>query len=167
MEIDARNGAVVRFGRKHGIATPLNEMAVALLVAAQDARTFRRGVEAAARDSGQRLRASSALVGELASRREVVERHAPQIVVRRPVAPERLDVRQHRGVLLVLREIERVVRDLADDVAVARDLELLAATVSAFAASSTVRCACWSWSAENRASSASASRRILLLVTTR
>lgn len=40
MEIDARNGAVVRFGRKHGIPTPLNEMAVALLVAAQDARTF-------------------------------------------------------------------------------------------------------------------------------
>jgi 2-dehydropantoate 2-reductase len=40
MEIDARNGAVVRFGRAHGIATPLNEMAVALLVAAQDARTY-------------------------------------------------------------------------------------------------------------------------------
>ena len=40
MEIDARNGAVVRFGRKHGIPTPLNEMAVALLTAAQDARTF-------------------------------------------------------------------------------------------------------------------------------
>ena len=40
MEIDARNGAVVRFGRKHGIPTPLNEMAVALLIAAQDARTF-------------------------------------------------------------------------------------------------------------------------------
>jgi 2-dehydropantoate 2-reductase len=37
MEIDARNGAVVRFGRKHGIPTPLNEMAAALLVAAQDA----------------------------------------------------------------------------------------------------------------------------------
>jgi 2-dehydropantoate 2-reductase len=37
MEIEARNGAVVRYGRKHGIATPLNEMAVALLVAAQDA----------------------------------------------------------------------------------------------------------------------------------
>ena len=37
MEIDARNGAVVRFGRKHGIPTPLNEMAVALLVAAQAA----------------------------------------------------------------------------------------------------------------------------------
>jgi len=40
MEIDARNGAVVRFGRKHGIPTPLNEMAVALLVAAQDERGF-------------------------------------------------------------------------------------------------------------------------------
>jgi 2-dehydropantoate 2-reductase len=40
MEIDARNGAVVRFGRKHGIPTPLNEMAVALLVAAQDTRTY-------------------------------------------------------------------------------------------------------------------------------
>jgi 2-dehydropantoate 2-reductase len=37
MEIDARNGAVVRFGRKHGIPTPLNAMAAALLVAAQDA----------------------------------------------------------------------------------------------------------------------------------
>jgi len=35
MEIDARNGAVVRFGRKHGIPTPLNEMAVALLTALQ------------------------------------------------------------------------------------------------------------------------------------
>lgn len=31
METDARNGAIVRFGRKHGIPTPLNEMAVALL----------------------------------------------------------------------------------------------------------------------------------------
>ena len=31
MEIDARNGVIVRLGRKHGIATPLNEMAVALL----------------------------------------------------------------------------------------------------------------------------------------
>ena len=40
MEIDARSGAVVRFGRKHGIPTPLNEMAVALLVAAQDSRVF-------------------------------------------------------------------------------------------------------------------------------
>ena len=40
MEIDARNGAVVRFGRKHGIPTPFNEMAVALLVAAQDTRTY-------------------------------------------------------------------------------------------------------------------------------
>jgi 2-dehydropantoate 2-reductase len=34
MEIDARNGAVVRFGRKHGIATPVNQMIVALLDAA-------------------------------------------------------------------------------------------------------------------------------------
>ena len=40
MEIDARNGAVMRFGRKHGIPTPLNQMAVALLVAAQDADAF-------------------------------------------------------------------------------------------------------------------------------
>jgi 2-dehydropantoate 2-reductase len=40
MEIDARNGAVVRYGRKHGIPTPLNEMAVALLVAAQDPRAY-------------------------------------------------------------------------------------------------------------------------------
>ncbi len=40
MEIDARNGAIVRFGRKHGIPTPLNEMAVALLVAAQDPRVY-------------------------------------------------------------------------------------------------------------------------------
>ncbi len=40
MEIDARNGAVVRFGRKHGIPTPLNEMAVALLIAAQDYRHY-------------------------------------------------------------------------------------------------------------------------------
>lgn len=31
MEYDARNGAVVRKGQKHGIATPLNQMAVALL----------------------------------------------------------------------------------------------------------------------------------------
>lgn len=36
MEIDARNGAVVRFGKKHGIPTPMNEMAVALLIAAQE-----------------------------------------------------------------------------------------------------------------------------------
>jgi 2-dehydropantoate 2-reductase len=40
MEIDARNGAIVRLGRKHGIPTPLNEMAVALLVGAQDTRTW-------------------------------------------------------------------------------------------------------------------------------
>lgn len=34
MEIDARNGVVVRLGRRHGIPTPLNEMAVTLLEAA-------------------------------------------------------------------------------------------------------------------------------------
>jgi 2-dehydropantoate 2-reductase len=33
MEIDARNGVIVRLGRKHGIATPYNQMAVALLEA--------------------------------------------------------------------------------------------------------------------------------------
>lgn len=33
MEIEARNGVIVRLGRKHGIATPLNRMAVALLEA--------------------------------------------------------------------------------------------------------------------------------------
>jgi len=31
MEIDARNGVIVRLGRKHGIPTPRNQMAVALL----------------------------------------------------------------------------------------------------------------------------------------
>jgi 2-dehydropantoate 2-reductase len=31
MEIDARNGVIVRIGRKHGIATPTNSMAVALM----------------------------------------------------------------------------------------------------------------------------------------
>ena len=33
MEIDARNGVIVRMGKKHGIATPTNSMAVALLEA--------------------------------------------------------------------------------------------------------------------------------------
>lgn len=33
MEIDARNGAIVRFGRKHGVPTPCNETAAALLAA--------------------------------------------------------------------------------------------------------------------------------------
>lgn len=33
MEIDARNGAVVRFGRKHGVPTPCNQMAAILLAA--------------------------------------------------------------------------------------------------------------------------------------
>ena len=35
MEIDARNGVIVRLGRKHRIATPLNQMIVDLLHAAQ------------------------------------------------------------------------------------------------------------------------------------
>lgn len=34
MEIDARNGVIVRLGRKHGIPTPINSMVVALLEAA-------------------------------------------------------------------------------------------------------------------------------------
>ena len=33
VEIDARNGVIVRLGRKHGIATPANSMAVALMEA--------------------------------------------------------------------------------------------------------------------------------------
>lgn len=33
MEIDARNGVIVRLGRRHGIPTPCNQMAVALLEA--------------------------------------------------------------------------------------------------------------------------------------
>lgn len=37
MEIDARNGVIVRMGRKHGIATPANGMAVALLQAMANA----------------------------------------------------------------------------------------------------------------------------------
>jgi 2-dehydropantoate 2-reductase len=35
MEIDARNGVIVRLGRKHGIATPINAMMVSLLEAVQ------------------------------------------------------------------------------------------------------------------------------------
>ena len=38
MEYDARNGAVVRKGLKHGIATPLNQMATALLAIAEKSR---------------------------------------------------------------------------------------------------------------------------------
>jgi 2-dehydropantoate 2-reductase len=33
LEIDARNGVIVRLGQQHGIATPLNGMAVAILEA--------------------------------------------------------------------------------------------------------------------------------------
>ncbi len=36
MEIDARNGVIVRLGEKHGIATPANRMAAALLQSFQD-----------------------------------------------------------------------------------------------------------------------------------
>jgi 2-dehydropantoate 2-reductase len=35
MEIDARNGVIVRLGARHGIPTPRNEMAVALLQSLQ------------------------------------------------------------------------------------------------------------------------------------
>lgn len=35
MEIDARNGVIVRLGRQHGIATPMNALMVALLEAVQ------------------------------------------------------------------------------------------------------------------------------------
>ncbi|HWU13175.1 MAG TPA: ketopantoate reductase C-terminal domain-containing protein, partial [Caulobacter sp.] len=34
MELDARNGVIVRLGARHGIATPVNTMMVALLEAA-------------------------------------------------------------------------------------------------------------------------------------
>jgi 2-dehydropantoate 2-reductase len=35
MEIDARNGVIVRFGREHGIPTPMNELMVAMLEAVE------------------------------------------------------------------------------------------------------------------------------------
>lgn len=38
MEIDARNGVIVRLGAKHGIPTPVNEAMVALLLAVQPSR---------------------------------------------------------------------------------------------------------------------------------
>jgi 2-dehydropantoate 2-reductase len=38
VEIDARNGVIVRLGRKHGIATPANSMAVALMEVMSPAR---------------------------------------------------------------------------------------------------------------------------------
>jgi 2-dehydropantoate 2-reductase len=37
MEFDARNGVIVRLGRKHGIAAPMNALMVTMLEAAQDA----------------------------------------------------------------------------------------------------------------------------------
>lgn len=42
MEADARNGAVVRAGKKHGIPTPMNEMALALLEVAGQELPFRK-----------------------------------------------------------------------------------------------------------------------------
>ena len=36
MEYDARNGVIVRLGRKHGIQAPMNALMVALLEAAQN-----------------------------------------------------------------------------------------------------------------------------------
>jgi 2-dehydropantoate 2-reductase len=36
MEYDARNGVIVRLGRKHGIAAPMNQLMVTLLEAAQE-----------------------------------------------------------------------------------------------------------------------------------
>jgi 2-dehydropantoate 2-reductase len=36
MELDARNGVIVRLGARHGIATPVNAMVVALLEAAAE-----------------------------------------------------------------------------------------------------------------------------------
>lgn len=38
MEIDARNGVIVRYGREHGIPTPMNALMAAMLEAAQDSR---------------------------------------------------------------------------------------------------------------------------------
>ncbi|RZL36356.1 MAG: 2-dehydropantoate 2-reductase [Rubrivivax sp.] len=35
MEVDARNGVIARLGRRHGIATPMNDLVVALLQACQ------------------------------------------------------------------------------------------------------------------------------------
>jgi len=42
MEADARNGAVVRAGRKHGIPTPMNQMALALLEVAGQELPFQK-----------------------------------------------------------------------------------------------------------------------------
>jgi 2-dehydropantoate 2-reductase len=51
MEIDARNGAIVRFGRQHGIPTPCNEMAAIVLTAMQGA-----GGESSPGDGNGRVR---------------------------------------------------------------------------------------------------------------
>ena len=43
MEIDARNGVIVRYGRELGIATPMNALMVAMLEASQDCRRAASG----------------------------------------------------------------------------------------------------------------------------
>jgi 2-dehydropantoate 2-reductase len=40
-EVDYLNGGIVRFGREHGVATPLNEAVVALIKGVEDAWTER------------------------------------------------------------------------------------------------------------------------------
>jgi 2-dehydropantoate 2-reductase len=45
VEIDARNGVIVRFGRKHGIATPANSMAVALIGVMVHSESGQRGAQ--------------------------------------------------------------------------------------------------------------------------
>src|SRR5688572_4293195 len=57
--------------------------------------------------------------------REVVQRQPAKAVVGRPVAAQRVDVAAQSSVALVLREVQVVDPDLADDVAVLRDLEAL------------------------------------------
>jgi 2-dehydropantoate 2-reductase len=42
MEIDARNGVIVRLGSRHGIPTPANQLVVALLTAAQESPAHSR-----------------------------------------------------------------------------------------------------------------------------
>ena len=57
--------------------------------------------------------------------REVVQRQPAKAVVGRPVAAQGVDVAAQGAVPLVLREVQVVDPDLADDVAVLRDLEAL------------------------------------------
>src|SRR6185437_16937380 len=61
------------------------------------------GTVGAARCQGSLLHA---LVHQLVLRRKIVQRDAPEMVVRRPVPTQGLHVGQHRLVLLVLRDVE-------------------------------------------------------------